>query len=1184
MSDDFTVKLIFSSEGAPRTVGDIQKINKELEEAAKQNKALAVEASQLAGLFNLSGREAADVKAALADTAGETEEAVRAARVLAEVYGLSADEVEEVEAAVRAVTEESAKAKEEFQALVAAGATALSATIGVFLSQAVDQFSQFEQFEGVLQQTFGDTTEVENAISLVDTFADTAAQDLTKVEASYQNLISRGIQPTSEQLRQLTDISVSQGKEIDQLVEAILDAQQGENERLKEFGISADATGKQLELTFRGITIEAEKTPDAIADAIFSLGDLQGVAGAAASNVTSLQGRLTLLSNESTRASRTFGELVASGFEPIIIGATELLTTFNALPPAVQGVVTTSTAFVGALSAAVAAVTAYNSALGKRVVNEALATVTLGKRTVAQIANTVSTQSATVAQAAYAVATGKATAAQQAQVAAIVGAAGALAAFTGAAASVGLVVSEFLVVTEESRKTREQIGILRKSIESLDQIAANPEGADGITEYGTAALEAAANVEALEERLSFVTRFLDRIRGFELNGNRVFFDATSVETEVNQARIAFAELTADIDGVILRGAQAANALENSVTLPPGEVQGTVAAIDAAKAALEALDPVTAEAIQRRDAQIEKLEEYRERIIETTEGVAALGDSTDDLKNRLTELNDALEVGGLGVEQVGQAALVALEQQRAEGLISSENYQRRLQDIEEAGFTGRLALANDKLAELRELERATTDEESLEQIQQEILKTEIEVSNQRIAISRSRSEEQERLEKEAEAAAKEAAKEKRDAAIKAAKEETDALKRERAEQKRLAEETFDSGQRQESSTFDTQQRQTEARFDTQQRQIEERFQDQLRADKASFEDDERARQSQFESRQQSAQETFNDRQRAEEKIFQDQLNEDRAQGNREFDALEQEINNRVALAEADTRQARKAVQERIEAEEESAKIRREVEEDVLRQRNSILSDEDTELSPLEQARADFETKLQAEEAEFQNQQRLETQNFEDTQQLAKETFENNQRLAQEEFENNQREQERTFADQQREAEATFADQQRQLEQTFEDQQRQTEAAFRDDQRQKDEDSADEIKRILDSARNTGTEARRDGGPIKAGQPYLVGEAGPELIFPSRSGFVATAGQTAKLLEKASIQLNSQGITPVSGLTGIEKKLDQLIELTKNTPRPRIAAGGNTFNINGEPDPSAAAQRLLLDQLKGIARGL
>lgn len=46
--------------------------------------------------------------------------------------------------------------------------------------------------------------------------------------------------------------------------------------------------------------------------------------------------------------------------------------------------------------------------------------------------------------------------------------------------------------------------------------------------------------------------------------------------------------------------------------------------------------------------------------------------------------------------------------------------------------------------------------------------------------------------------------------------------------------------------------------------------------------------------------------------------------------------------------------------------------------------------------------------------------------------------------------------------------------------------------------------------TGFEQRAGGGPIRAGTPYIVGEDGPELITPSRSGFVHPAGETQKMM--------------------------------------------------------------------------
>jgi hypothetical protein len=47
-------------------------------------------------------------------------------------------------------------------------------------------------------------------------------------------------------------------------------------------------------------------------------------------------------------------------------------------------------------------------------------------------------------------------------------------------------------------------------------------------------------------------------------------------------------------------------------------------------------------------------------------------------------------------------------------------------------------------------------------------------------------------------------------------------------------------------------------------------------------------------------------------------------------------------------------------------------------------------------------------------------------------------------------------------------------------------------------------------SVGFEKRAKGGPVSAGQPYLVGEQGPELVVPSGNGTVIPAGKTASMM--------------------------------------------------------------------------
>jgi len=60
----------------------------------------------------------------------------------------------------------------------------------------------------------------------------------------------------------LGDLASSTGKSFDQLAEAVLDAQTGEFERLKEFGIKASANGDKVTFSFKEqkTTVENAKT------------------------------------------------------------------------------------------------------------------------------------------------------------------------------------------------------------------------------------------------------------------------------------------------------------------------------------------------------------------------------------------------------------------------------------------------------------------------------------------------------------------------------------------------------------------------------------------------------------------------------------------------------------------------------------------------------------------------------------------------------------------------------------------------------------------------------------------------------------------------------------------------------------------------------------------------------------
>lgn len=157
-------------------------------------------------------------------------------------------------------------------------------------TQAYNTRKEFATYEAVLKNATGSTKAAASAMKMIQTLAADTPASVAEWTQAYIKLINRGITPTKDELIQMGDIASSQGKDIDQFIEALLDAMTGENERLKEFGITAEKNGETTAFTFRGITTEVQNTDQAIKNYILSLGKMQGVQGAMAIQMEELAG------------------------------------------------------------------------------------------------------------------------------------------------------------------------------------------------------------------------------------------------------------------------------------------------------------------------------------------------------------------------------------------------------------------------------------------------------------------------------------------------------------------------------------------------------------------------------------------------------------------------------------------------------------------------------------------------------------------------------------------------------------------------------------------------------------------------------------------------------------------------------------------------------------------------------
>lgn len=159
----------------------------------------------------------------------------------------------------------------------------------------LDTTAKFQKFEAVLRTTLGSDSAAKIALNEIADFATKTPFQIDELTSAYIKLANQGFKPTTDQLTKLGDLAASTGKSFDQLAEAIIDAQVGEFERLKEFGIRASKQGDQVTFAFKGVETQVKNTSEEIQKYILSLGEAEGVSGSMANVSQTLGGKMSNL-------------------------------------------------------------------------------------------------------------------------------------------------------------------------------------------------------------------------------------------------------------------------------------------------------------------------------------------------------------------------------------------------------------------------------------------------------------------------------------------------------------------------------------------------------------------------------------------------------------------------------------------------------------------------------------------------------------------------------------------------------------------------------------------------------------------------------------------------------------------------------------------------------------------------
>lgn len=206
-----------------------------------------------------------------------------------------------------------------------AGLAAFVAGTTAMVKGALAVTGEFQKYNAVLKISLGSQAAATKAMGMLTEYAAKTPYQLNEATSGYIKLVNRGLRPTMEEMVKFGDLAASQGKSLDQVVEATLDAMTGENERLKEFGIKASVAGDKVSLTFKGITQTVEKSEVAIQNAILAFGGMKGVAGSMAAVAETWEGQVSNLADTTDMVNKAIGDDLYGAASTGVRGIKDLL-------------------------------------------------------------------------------------------------------------------------------------------------------------------------------------------------------------------------------------------------------------------------------------------------------------------------------------------------------------------------------------------------------------------------------------------------------------------------------------------------------------------------------------------------------------------------------------------------------------------------------------------------------------------------------------------------------------------------------------------------------------------------------------------------------------------------------------------------------------------------------------------
>jgi len=184
------------------------------------------------------------------------------------------------------------------------------------ISKIFDLTATYQKYTAALTVSMGSQQKATEALQMLQNYADKSNFELDELADTFSKFAGRNVVLGRENMEKLGDVANALQKPFKDLGEAILDI--NNTERWTELGIKAKTAGDKVSLTFRGTTIEAERTEQSVMLATAAFGTLNGVQGATEKQALTLAGRWSSLSDATAGLAREAGNGLLPVFEAVI--------------------------------------------------------------------------------------------------------------------------------------------------------------------------------------------------------------------------------------------------------------------------------------------------------------------------------------------------------------------------------------------------------------------------------------------------------------------------------------------------------------------------------------------------------------------------------------------------------------------------------------------------------------------------------------------------------------------------------------------------------------------------------------------------------------------------------------------------------------------------------------------------